>query len=468
MSLTDLGVAIDDLLLIDGDPDGEFIFISERGEQGLPGDIGSGLDEATAVELIDAAVLVEHDRAVAAESALDDALAQEAVARATDVSDAVSVEATQRATAVTAEQTRAQGVEATLIPLAQKNAANGVADLDVDVLLRVAVIPQSIARDAEVTAAIAAAQAVITAAYQAAIDTAIANLVGTAAVDLNTLGEISDALNDDADAFATLNGLIAAKQAAHANLTQLAGLNLVANKLLYANGAGTLALADYTAFGRQITSLADAAALRALAGLGSAALAASTDFDVAGAAAAAQAAAIAASQPLDADLTALAALATTAFGRSVLEVANAGALRTLAGLGTAALSAVGDFDAAGAAATAQTNAYAADKKYAGINTQAATYTLALGDAGFLVRMNNGGALTLSIPTDAAAAFAVGTFIDFQQVGAGQLTIAAVTPGTTTVTSTGATAASPKTRQQYAGGTLIKIAADSWTVIGDVV
>lgn len=37
-------------------------------------------------------------------------------------------------------------------------------------------------------------------------------------------------------------------------------------------------------------------------------------------------------QPLDSDLTALAALATTSYGRSLLEAANAGALRTLAGL----------------------------------------------------------------------------------------------------------------------------------------
>lgn len=76
-------------------------------------------------------------------------------------------------------------------------------------------------------------------------------------------------------------------------------------------------------------------------------------FDAAGAAAAAQAAAIAASQPLDSDLTAIAALATTTFGRALLTLADAAALRSTAGLGTAATANTGDFDAAGAAAAAQ-------------------------------------------------------------------------------------------------------------------
>ena len=62
------------------------------------------------------------------------------------------------------------------------------------------------------------------------------------------------------------------------------------------------------------------------------------------------AAAAAAYQPLDADLTAIAALSTTAYGRSLLEAIGAAALRTLAGLGSLAVlnditaSLVSDFD----------------------------------------------------------------------------------------------------------------------------
>lgn len=76
------------------------------------------------------------------------------------------------------------------------------------------------------------------------------------------------------------------------------------------------------------TGASTASAARTNLGLGSAATAATTDFDAAGAAAAAQAA----SQPLDSDLTAIAALSTTSFGRSVLALADAAALRTAAGL----------------------------------------------------------------------------------------------------------------------------------------
>lgn len=47
--------------------------------------------------------------------------------------------------------------------------------------------------------------------------------------------------------------------------------------------------------------------------------------------------------PVDSDLTAIAALTTTAYGRAFLELANAAAGRTALGLGTAATSAVGDF-----------------------------------------------------------------------------------------------------------------------------
>jgi hypothetical protein len=64
-------------------------------------------------------------------------------------------------------------------------------------------------------------------------------------------------------------------------------------------------------------------------------------------------------QPSDADLSAIAALTTTSFGRGLLTSADAAGLRTSAGLGTAATHATTDYDASGAAAAAQTAAIAA-------------------------------------------------------------------------------------------------------------
>ena len=96
------------------------------------------------------------------------------------------------------------------------------------------------------------------------------------------------------------------------------------------------------------------------------------------------------------------------------------------------------------------------------------YTLAASDAGkLLLASNSTTAGTVNIPTDATTNFATGTQITILQTGTGQLTIAATTPGTTTVYSTGATAASPKCRAQYSAITLWKSAANTWYAFGDI-
>lgn len=56
-------------------------------------------------------------------------------------------------------------------------------------------------------------------------------------------------------------------QAIHANLTALSGLSLIADRLPYANGTGTLALATLTAAGRALLDDASAAAQRTTLGL---------------------------------------------------------------------------------------------------------------------------------------------------------------------------------------------------------
>ena len=96
------------------------------------------------------------------------------------------------------------------------------------------------------------------------------------------------------------------------------------------------------------------------------------------------------------------------------------------------------------------------------------YTLVSGDAGkLLLASNSSTAGTVNIPTNASVAFATGTEIHILQTGSGQLTIQATSSGTTTVLSTGATAAAPKLRVQYSAATLIKTATDTWYVVGDI-
>ena len=96
-----------------------------------------------------------------------------------------------------------------------------------------------------------------------------------------------------------------------------------------------------------------------------------------------------------------------------------------------------------------------------------TYTFVLTDNGRLVTASNAAAQTYSIPTNASVAYPIGTQINIIQIGAGQVTINAVTSGTTTISSTGATATAPKLRAQYSSATCIKANTDLWYVVGDI-
>jgi hypothetical protein len=103
-----------------------------------------------------------------------------------------------------------------------------------------------------------------------------------------------------------------------------------------------------------------------------------------------------------------------------------------------------------------------------LNSQSGTtYTLASTDQyQVLVLTSNASTKTVSIPTDATYNFPVGTAVTFLNTGAGNLTINAVTPGTTTVTSVGSTSASPVVSQNKSA-VAIKTAANAWTVVGSI-
>jgi hypothetical protein len=118
----------------------------------------------------------------------------------------------------------------------------------------------------------------------------------------------------------------------------------------------------------------------------------------------------------------------------------------------------------------RTLAGAIDTSFVGVALNAqtgATYTAVLADGlNKVVTMDNAGANDFLIPTDASVAFPTGTVLNVYCKGAGTTTIEAVTPGTTTVTSAGAVAASPTVVTKKAAS-CIKIAANSWIVVGAI-
>jgi hypothetical protein len=97
-----------------------------------------------------------------------------------------------------------------------------------------------------------------------------------------------------------------------------------------------------------------------------------------------------------------------------------------------------------------------------LNTQTGTtYTVAASDAGDLITLTNAAAITLTVPTNAAVPFAIGTQITIAQSGAGQVTVAGAV-GVTVNAADGYL----KLRTQWSAGTLIKTATNSWILIGD--
>jgi NO-binding membrane sensor protein with MHYT domain len=142
-------------------------------------------------------------------------------------------------------------------------------------------------------------------------------------------------------------------------------------------------------------------------------------------------------QPLDSDLTSIAALTTTSFGRALLELADAAAMRAVSGSEALGL-------------------------LAGVNTQTASYTLVITDIGKVVEMNVGTANNLTVPLNATVAFAIGSRIDIAQIGAGQTTVVAT--GGVTIRQR---ESKLKLTAQYAGASLYKRGTDEWMLFGDL-
>lgn len=97
-----------------------------------------------------------------------------------------------------------------------------------------------------------------------------------------------------------------------------------------------------------------------------------------------------------------------------------------------------------------------------ISQKTASYTLAsVNEKDSMIEMNAAGATTVTIPTNAAVPFAIGTSLDILRVGAGAVDVAAA--GGVTVNATPGL----KLRAQWSSATLIKRATDTWVLVGDL-
>jgi hypothetical protein len=95
------------------------------------------------------------------------------------------------------------------------------------------------------------------------------------------------------------------------------------------------------------------------------------------------------------------------------------------------------------------------------------YTAVIGDSyQVLDSMNKATAIAYKIPTNASVAFPIGTVLNILNKGAGVCTISATTSGTTTILSSGVVAAAP-TLGQYKMAACVKVATDTWYVVGAI-
>jgi hypothetical protein len=97
-----------------------------------------------------------------------------------------------------------------------------------------------------------------------------------------------------------------------------------------------------------------------------------------------------------------------------------------------------------------------------ISQKTDSYTLAsLTERDTIIEISKGSATTLTIPADSTVNYPVGTTLDVIQTGSGQVTIAGA--GGVTVNATPGL----KLRTQWSSATLLKRAADTWLVFGDL-
>jgi hypothetical protein len=113
---------------------------------------------------------------------------------------------------------------------------------------------------------------------------------------------------------------------------------------------------------------------------------------------------------------------------------------------------------------------AAMNKIVNITTRAVTGTsdtFVLADAdNKLITYSSTSATTITIPPESSVAFPVGSIINVIKIGASGTTT--ITQGAgVTISSTGATATAPALRAAFSAASCIKVATNTWYVVGDI-
>ena len=111
----------------------------------------------------------------------------------------------------------------------------------------------------------------------------------------------------------------------------------------------------------------------------------------------------------------------------------------------------------------QDNAVTPAKIAGAVNAQTGTtYTFVIGDAFKTVTSSNASAQTITIPPNSSVAFAVGDRIDVVMLGAGTTTVT----GGSGVTVNGVSTGSGAISAQYAAVSCLKLATDTWLLMGN--
>jgi len=227
----------------------------------------------------------------------------------------------------------------------------------------------------------------------------------------NNLSDVTDAATARANIGIAIGTNV---QAFDATLQSLSALGTAADRIAYTTGVDTWAETAITSFGRSLIDDANAAAARTTLALGTMATEAAADYLTTAAAAAAY-------QPLDSELTALAgltsaadrapyftgsgtaALATlTAFGRSLIDDADASTARGTLGLGTMAVETAADYLTTAAAAAAYQPLDGTLTALAGVTVAADKLIYATGADAFSTTDLSSFARTILDDADAAA------------------------------------------------------------------